>query len=516
MPYVAIPLLVTGMFLFITTMVIRAVPIQVDESIQYHVIACDFYKNAKYHTFWNPCDGSTNLNLLGIQLKRAYHYVGGFSSYFYYPFFRVSPSILTQRLIGVFFLIALVATITLLEPEKKLVVVVLFGLSFPLVYQLIDDTGPVRYSLFIAAFTPWFVGRIVRIRRKSVKAFLNIVLGFLLFFAVEDKPFFLYLVPSVLLLTIAYNCNNKQGVIGAAKLIVTEMLIALLVFGTLVYLYLIVARTNSGERYISELVSLVKPYSMTDELLYILSFMTNFEKFSSDVYEIRQFKVVNISFSLVIWLYGLIFVAKACKMGPSRKVVFTAIAFLVSIVVMLFTRNATTGHHYIFSYILGLLLVCQSMSYVQQNQNGFLILYSCFAIILAAELPFLAPNPTYSWERYKIFEYLRQENIARNYVIGHLSLGTYYVASLYGHEDQLSLQIRTLDSQTASKIISLADKVRRKILCVCRGPDCNAESLSSKFLNKVKFTETKLANQDWKVYLETGRTNALASNPASA
>ena len=200
------------------------------------------------------------------------------------------------------------------------------------------------------------------------------------------------------------------------------------------------------------------------------------------------------------------YVATSYKLGCPRKVVFTGLAFVVSILVMLFTRNATTGHHYIFSYVLALLVVCQSMSYVRANQSRFLVLYSCFSLLLAMELAFLAPNPTYSWERYKIFEYLKQEKIARNYVISHLSLGTYYVASLYGHEDQLSLQIRTLDTQTASKIISLADREKRKILCVCRGPACDAESLSSKFLKKIAFAEANLGNQDWKVYVETGRT----------
>ena len=302
---VAVSVLVAGIFLFIATMVITAVPIQVDESIQYHVITCDFYKNAS--TFWNPCDGSTDLDLLGIKLKRAYHYVGGFSSYFYYPFFRLYPSILTQRLVGILFLLALVGTLTVLEGKNKLSVIVLFGLSFPLIYQFANDTGPVRYGLFIAALTPWFVGRILRLKQKTIKASLNIILGFLLFLAVEDKPFFLYLVPSVFLLTIAYNFNDKQEVIGSVKFIVTEMFIALSVFVALTYLYLIVAKTNAGASYISELISLVKPYSITEELLFIFSFMTNFEKFSSDVYEIRQFRLLNIPMSLVIWLYGLTF-----------------------------------------------------------------------------------------------------------------------------------------------------------------------------------------------------------------
>src|SRR5262245_22938809 len=83
-----IRVLLLAVFLYCATMIITAVPIQVDEAIQYHPIACDFYNNAKYNTFWHPCDSSARLNLSGIQLKRAYGYVGSLSSYFYYPFFR--------------------------------------------------------------------------------------------------------------------------------------------------------------------------------------------------------------------------------------------------------------------------------------------------------------------------------------------------------------------------------------------------------------------------------------------
>ena len=504
-------LAIAAIFLFSTTMIIKAVPINVDESIQYHVIACEFYELAKFHTFWNACDGSRNLDFLGVKLKRAYDYIGAFSSYFYYPFFRLSPNILTQRLLGVFFLIVLVTAVMLLEVQNKTSVLVLFGLSFPITYQFINDTGPVRFGIFMIALTPLIVKFTIRAKQTYTKLLLNLVLGFLLFLAVEDKPFFLYFTPAIALLTIAYNHDETslRPILDSLRTLQREMWPSAAIFLTLTSAYLLMAKTTSGQPYIFELMASVKPQKFTEALKSLLSFMVNFEKFSSMVYDSAQFRSLNISFSLLIWSYGMFFIAKACKekrrLLPPLKILFSSTAFIASVVALLTARNAWTGHHFIYPYTFALLVVCQSTWYQAERKKGFLMIYSVFSIVLAAELSFFVPAAQSSWERYRIFDFLKEERTAEKYLIAHLSLGTYYVSSLYGHKDQLSLQIGTLDERTASKIIQVSSMVKRKILCVCRGPDCNAERLFNSFLGHVKFEEINLATDDWKVYIERKR-----------
>ena len=517
--------IVMAIFLFVMTMIIIVVPINVDESVQYHVIACNFYDNAKYHTFMNSCDGSSDLNLLGIHIKRAYGYIGSFSSYFYYPFFRLHPSILTQKLVGVFFSIIFVTTLMLLEDKNRMSVMVMFGLSFPISYQLVNDTGPVRYGIFMSVFTPLFVKFILRIRQNYVKILLNIVLGFMLFLAVEDKIFFLYFIPSITLLVIAYNYEEKYGqrIIDSINFLLKELWISIIIFVILTLLYLIVAKTSSGHIFVFELMESYKAYqySFTGVLKTFLSFMINFQKFSHFVYPdgYSKFRLLDTSFSLLVWVYGFFLIAKMCKkeviLLPPVKVFFTSLALILSIVVMLFSRNAWAGHHFIYTYIYALLVVCQSTSYVIEMKSQFLILYSFFSILLASQLLLFVPEPLSSWERYKIFEYVKQETIARNYMIVHISLGTYYISSLYGHKDQLSIQLGAgarrnrpiqigtpLDNKTVTEIINLSEMVKRRILCICRGPDCNSENLSDSFLKRIGFEEVKLSTSDWKVYLE--------------
>jgi hypothetical protein len=388
---------------------------------------------------------------------------------------------------------------------------VIFGLSFPIIYQVINDTGPVRLGIFMSVFAPLFVKIIVHIRQNYIKILFNIILGFMLFLAVEDKPFFLYFIPSIGLLVIAYNHEEKQEqrIIDSTKFLLKKTWISLVIFASFTLLYLLVAKTSSGQIYILELMKAVKPRKFTETLNNLLSFMANFQKFSSMVYDHRRFRFLNISFSLLIWYYGFLFIAKTCKNDGIQllpiKILLTSLALVSSMIVLLFTRNAWTGHHFIYPYTFALLIICQSTLYAPERKKRFFISYSFLSIFLAGQLLLFVPKPHSSWERYKIFEYLKQEAVAKNYIITHLSLGTYYISSLYGHKDQLSLQIEKLDGRTAMQVINLSDMTQRKILCICHGPDCNSEKLSDSFLRKIEFEEVNLSNNDWKIHAEKNR-----------
>jgi len=496
-------------YLYMVTMVTMAVPVNADESVQYHVIACNFYPNAKYHVFWNPCDGSTDLNLFGLQLKRSYNYIGALSSYIYYPFFLVYPSILTQRLLGLIFLVAFVSILTFLERENKSPVLIIFGLSFPLIYQLINDTGPVRYGLFMTVAAPWLVRQSIGVKQQGAsKALLNILLGVLLFLAIEDKPFFVYVLPSVILLIVAYNVQpQERRLLQSIWFVLRQIWLGLSVMGGLACLYFFAAKTSSNDMYIADLIGSVKTYMLPEIATNLASYMVNFGKFSSMVYERAYFSLLNIPFSLLIWLAGVVFIGKIAKIGlaaiPTRIVV-TGLAFILNVCVFFVTRNTWASHHFIFPYVFALLIICQSMAYIA-SRKYFLVIYSVFSIVLASELWFSVPSARSSWERYEIFKFLQGADISEDYIIAHLSLGTYYVASLYGPKDQISLQIRHLDGRTATNIIRISDTLRRRILCVCRGADCNAANLSARFMNKVTFEQINLLTGDWKVFCETKR-----------
>jgi hypothetical protein len=509
-------LVVLALLSYMAVMIVVVVPPNVDEAIQYHPIACSAYANARYHEFWNACDGSTDLTFASIHIPKAYDYIGLLSSILYWPFFRLYPRIVTQRLIGIGFLLAMVALASRLERRDRLSILVLFGLSFPLQYQLIADTGPVRYGLWVLLLTPSVVAAISRVDSARLRLVFNVVLGTLVFLAVEDKPFFVYLLPSVCALTLAYNSRGR--LLDDIRDVLRRVWVSVALCSILIALYLFGTHTSTGATYFTTLAESVRPATITTVAADIVSYMTNFEKFSNMVYETRRFRVLNVSMSLLVWLWGCVFVVRAFRVDPllRRRLSLTIAAFILGVIAILVTRNAWSGHHFIYCFVLALLLVCQAVVHVETNRRMFLAAYAVVAVTLATELPYLEPGKVWSWERYKVFDYLRRNDIAGNYIITHASLGTYYLASLYGHQDQLSVQVRALDDTTARRILDLSARVQRKVLCVCRGEGCDAESLSARFFGEVVFTQAPLANENWKVFREATRMPTQAGSIAAA
>jgi len=498
-----IAILAAGM----AAMIIFGVPVSVDESVQYHVIACSDYPNARYHTFWNPCDGSMDLHLLSVRIPRSYNYIGSLSSDLYWPFYKLYPSIATQRTLGLFFLVAYLFVIGRLEPDYPPAVWILFGVSFPILYQVIADTGPIRYSLFLITLTPLWIKLIDGAKAARRVAILSVVLGTLLFLAVEDKPFFLYFTPSIVALALAYNDDPRISVLQSAQRLLVRNWIAVATFLSLTTLYLFGAQTTWGTSYLAELMNSVKPTNIASVSLTIVSYLTNFAKFSSMVYETRQFRLLNVSLTLAIWLWSFVFVAKAFRLDPAlrRKMLLTLTAFASSIFVMLIARNTWTGHHFIYCFVMAMFVVCQAISRVERNRKAFLAAYCLATLLMIVQIPYWNPGQTWSWERYKLFEYLKQPDTGSQYVIAHLSKGTYYVSSLYGDRAQLALQVGELDPDTATRLISLSNQLHRRLLCVCHGAGCDAETLKQKFQSRVTFAEVPLSTREWHVYAETPR-----------
>jgi hypothetical protein len=148
-----------------------------------------------------------------------------------------------------------------------------------------------------------------------MKLLLNVFLGLIVFLAIEDKPFFLYIIPSIVAVTIAYmaESDDKQGVIECIRLIGKETFLAISIAVIISLVYLGMARTTSEERYLWVLIAAVKPSDFINVIENMISYMTNFEKFSIMVYESRMFRLPNIILSLTVWSFGLGFLVMAYR-----------------------------------------------------------------------------------------------------------------------------------------------------------------------------------------------------------
>ena len=184
------------------------------------------------------------------------------------------------------------------------------------------------------------------------------------------------------------------------------------------------------------------------------------------------------------------------------KLTYTLMAFVVCVVIFLLTGNPWAGHHFIYPYTFAILAISQLLS-ITKERSKTKILYTCASIVLALELFFVAPTiaTDSSWERYKIFDFLQQEEIGKEYIITHLNWGTYYVSALYGHKEQLVIYIEPINQEEAKKVVALSKETGRKILCVCYGDECQFDKLAQIFNQEVDFEQVDLSTVDWKVYI---------------
>ena len=499
---------------YMVAMMLVAVPVNSDEAVMYHPLACSQYVNAPRGDFLLPCDGRTSLNLFGVTVPRAYWYIGSLSSYIYWPFFELHPAMATQRLLGAIFLVGIVWVSTRLEPTHVLSVLVIIGLSFPLVYQLVADTGPVRYGLLAMLLTPLMTAAICRAQSARRAWLLNAFLAVLLFLAVEDKPFFLYFMPSLAALAIAY-CPGERPLPSQVQYLLSRTWLSIAVFGVLTALFLLGARTGDGSTYFQALASRASEQSqnLASAAVVMASYLTNFEKFTSMVYPDRQFRLLNVSLSLLVWLLGSWFVSRAWTERPAvrPRLAWTAVALVLSMAALLAARNAWTGHHFVYSLVIALLLLCQGVALVRPGRGAFLVVCGLVTVVLASELPLLRADARWSRERYEVFDYLERPDVARDHVIVHRSDGTYYLASLYGHSDQLTVRINDLGEEAAVRLIRLSNETGRRLLFVCRVADCDVTSLSEEFFDQVAFEAAPLETTDWKVFVETTRSADLTA-----
>lgn len=168
------------------------------------------------------------------------------------------------------------------------------------------------------------------------------------------------------------------------------------------------------------------------------------------------------------------------------------------------TGKTWAGHHFIYPYTFAILAISQILGITKErSKNNFQILYTCVSIILALELFFVASTiATHSsWERSKIFDFLQQEEIGKEYIVTHLNWGTYYVSALYGHKEQLVIYVEPINHEEAMKVLYLSKETGRKILCVCYGDECKSDKLAQIFNQEVDFEQVDLSTVDWKVYI---------------
>jgi hypothetical protein len=199
-------------FVAVTIVVLIAftIPHHMDEFIQYHALACK-QPPQKLNDYRLSC-GGYQVNFLGLKYEQSYLYIGAISSVLMAPLHFVNASILNHYLLGV---IALVIFVGGLRNSFKLQrgQLLTISLYFPITFAIIHDGGPVRIALMVFAWSP-VIFRKFLVKGKSQILWAALLIA-LLVIALEDKPFFVFLIPGMLVFIAA--SLNVHGVLSLCR-----------------------------------------------------------------------------------------------------------------------------------------------------------------------------------------------------------------------------------------------------------------------------------------------------------
>jgi hypothetical protein len=503
---------ITFLFFFSTSAwLIVYVPSNNDEFLPYHRIACEVFPNAIEHVFIESCTSYPS-RLLGLEFFRSYSIVGYTSNLLYWPFYQAFPAPASHHVLGA--LVLLLFSIWLIKAFSlsKLTLVIPL-IYFPMLFQTIHDTGPIRiallsYPLVVLSVTKLFDGSSSLLRRGLV--FLGIFL--VVSFAIEDKPFYIYLLPQVLFLALGFaycrHCDmikltfKKERVFfEIEKKFAFEIFLVVLAvfFAILLTLIFITVPVGSKLSYYPFLVDLVLQtisprFSFLQEIKYLAGYLLAPTQFANRIYELS---VPQKLISIFAFIPVLILCLVALR-NEENKIRFVILGTIgLGVAIFLYTRHVWTGHHFIFLHIPILILLMRYASCGEQKYAYVVVSILLSTIVSCVQLSLGKESVHSESTRQPIFDYLSRDEIASNVIINFVSWGGYYQQSLYGARTQLVTFNDTTTQESADGLVEVwARSGRKEIINICSG--CDAQAISS-FFPEYKISTVDFPNTSWRL-----------------
>jgi len=511
----------TLVFIFLPTIyiIIWVAPSNMDEFLAYHTIACTEYAAAIEHTFIEGCSWYPS-KIFDIEFHRNYGYVGVSSAYLYQPFFNALPSPLSHYILGLLVLLAFSIALTKVMQLNPAVALVPL-LYFPLAFQTIHDTGPIRISLL--TYPVFIYLAFVLLKAKSLvsaKVLALVILFFSVAIAAESKPFFLYLLPQILLIAFGYayaisypkehdghSLRSLIFQVGSKKTLTWLIFIALVIaFALYLTLFSIKMPGSSGAdtTYFSYLLnSATTTNSTLDEAKMILDYLVFPFMFTHKIYDVNRLQqIISAIFFLPIFNITFHYLKQKTQAG-----LFLGASILVMIFILLATKNAWAGHHFIFIHIPLIMLV---MLYANESKARFIWAIRAIvllALVCSAQLLNGTVTLHSNSEKSVVFRYLHNEEIAKSSIINFSSWGGYYIQSLYGAKSQL-VTYQFLNEANhndeannmiqAQRLLDLSKKLNREIIYnICYS--CSKKDMMKFFPGKM-IEKLELDNSAWLIW----------------
>ncbi len=486
------------------------IPTHMDEYVMFHRLAC-VELSQQIPGFRESCQ-DYGIKFLNFEFHRSYSYIGTASSIAASPFFFVLKNLWVNFVIGIIYLLGIALGLKKAFNLKNSLVLVVF-LSFPLLYSFIHDGGPIRISALVITWTPVLIRKYLDKKNRNRYVWLLALISSWVI-AMEDKPFFVYLIPGAVFITLAsiltiedlkylkLNLIRLAVAIGLSASCALALLASLQVEGGTYLGYLI---SNSPSPNFRPLLSLGSENSFLIALKDLdffskISFLLAWPYFSHRTMQLRNLNIGEISLpypgtesaaqvtASLFYLIGVFGVLTIYKMIFSRfrilgdlsfnlrnwLLIISAGAFWLSA----FVAGGWAVHHFIFAYLPILILTMLIFDDKQIEKYKYLL---TLMSILSVATVYLAPKSNWvSSEIDKVYK-VAVKNSDKNSIISCSSWGCYYQYSLLNRSNIPVVFVTPEVPEHFAKLENLAILTNKTIYVICR--DCSLEVLNSRFPN---------------------------------
>jgi hypothetical protein len=506
--------------------IIHLIPSHMDEFIMFHRLACQ-EPAQQILGFREGCE-DYEISLFNYEFHRSYSYIGVSSSIIAAPLFLVFNGLWVNFLIGLIHLV--LVFIGFAKSFNLGRSSILFGfLSFPIVYGFLHDGGPVRLSALAISWTPVILKKYLD-SANIYRFFWLFGLIFLWTIATEDKPYFLYLIPGTVLLSLsslltlggyAYLKRNSIRLVFGIALAAASSVGFLAVLRVDDGSYLSFLISNSPSIDFTVLLNLSGSYGLTNAFADLglynkLSFLFAWAYFPHRILEMSSFQIDAVTilipgmespfriFASVLYVLGILgsisiyfLVLRSLRRCSSWRIKSSNLILLLTIFTFwlgAFISGGWAVHHYLYAifplHILTLALFRDRELDVYKSVLAFTSVISLLAAWITPHSIWASP------EINKVYQIAIKKS-DHNSIISCSSWGCYYQYSLLNKNDIPVVFASFEIPSHFEDLESYALLHRKNVYFICSQCSQNQlqEVVPRLFIGKVN-TETK----DWFLY----------------
>lgn len=489
-------LTILGFALLFVVLFTMIVPYNMDEFLYYDTILCHLYPGNNLHGVCDPFQ----LNLFGTTLTvplRSYHYVGSFPALYFLPIILLWQSPLAARLLGMVFLMAgglLAARVFSFKPK---IVVPALILTFPYLFQHLVDTGPVGIQILLV-----FLLYVLLDRWCAWQHWRTVgIIVLLTFLGIWTKPSFFWFAPGLIVFLLAHAARRRkllfhtgrlrlfflQGVCAACAL---AALLALLLLSTDPGNHaahpFIEQLLQSSSYSFSEIVrgawlsapsffALLHPLEATQRVFFVLP----------APWLSALFCIVHYLFVPCILLLLFVFAHRSFR----RSLLLPAalyVSFLLTVLMIVRTKDAWAMHHAILSYpflILSVLATVRCALEADASRPWFRIPLALFAgafitvnILLYVVFPIQEYQVHSTPEKHLVQRIINSGTIPGRTMVLALDWGMFYYSGLFGSpEKSVLFEWGMRDTERMRYLRELAASHGRKLVFLSSPKDTSVD-----------------------------------------